>query len=150
MYKKMRPTLSSSTDNPVQSPSRRNFLCDSSKLAGLVGTTSLLVPSHNSAQNQNQTRNNELRNVPTGNNYLIRGAYIVSMDNTLQDKPAADILIRDGVIVEISESIDATHLEVIEANNMIAIPGFVDTHWHLWNSTLKNMLRPDKTTPQGN
>ena len=143
MHKKIKPALPSSADNAVQSSSRRNFLCDSSKLAGLVGATSLLAPSHNSAQTRNQTRNNELRNVPVGNNYLIRGAYVVSMDNAIQNRSVADILIRDGAIVEISESIDATHLEVIEASNMIAIPGFVDTHWHLWNSTLKNMLRPN-------
>ena len=135
--------LEFNAEKTVRSPSRRSFLCDSSKLAGLAGATSLLAATPNPAQAQTQTEAPATRNIPLGNTYVIRGAYIVSMDDEFRTRQSSDILVRDGIIAEISGSIDATGLDVIEAGNMIAIPGFVDTHWHLWNSTLKNMLRPD-------
>ena len=128
-------------EDSIQNPARRTFLRDGGRLAGLAGATTLLSaspePAHSQAPAENATAN-----VPTGT-YLIRGAYVVSMDEGIGNTPRADILIRDGMIEEISESINAAGVETIEAGNMIAIPGFVDTHWHLWNSTLKNMRRPD-------
>jgi len=127
----------------IQNPSRRSFLRNSSKLAGLAGATSLLATTPNPARSQTPIEPNTAANVPRGDTYLIRGAYVVSMDGDSPNRQAADILIRDGRIADIAESIDATGIEVIEAGNMIAMPGFVDTHWHLWNSSLKNMLRPD-------
>ena len=143
MYKKNKSGVELDAKNLIRSPSRRNFLRDGSKLAGLAGATALLATTSNPAQPQTQTQNNEEVSVPLNNTYLIRGAYVVSMDDEIPNRPTADILVWDGRIAEISESIDATGLEVIEAGNMIAIPGFIDTHWHLWNSTLKNMPRSD-------
>ena len=32
--------------------------------------------------------------------------------------------------------------EVIDAQNMIVMPGFIETHSHCWNALLKNMRRP--------
>jgi len=143
MYKKNKSGIEFDAKNLIRSPSRRNFLRDGSKLAGLAGATALLATTSNRAQPQTRTQNNEEVSVPLDNTYLIRGAYVVSMDDEIPNRPTADILVWDGRIAEISESIDATGLEVIEAGNMIAIPGFIDTHWHLWNSTLKNMPRSD-------
>jgi dihydroorotase len=42
-----------------------------------------------------------------------------------------DILIKDGLIKEISSSISATSDEVLDASGCIALPGFVDLHTHL-------------------
>ena len=42
-----------------------------------------------------------------------------------------DILIKDGLIKEISPSISATSDEVLDASGCIALPGFVDLHTHL-------------------
>ncbi len=44
---------------------------------------------------------------------------------------ATDILIEDGVIVEIDNEIDSTGCEIIEANGMYVVPGLVDAHCHL-------------------
>lgn len=143
MDEKKGPVPGFGAEEPIQSLSRRRFLRASSKVAGLAGATSLLATTPNPARSQAQTGANTTANVPSGDTYLIRGAYVVSMDNEFPDLQTADILIRDGTIADISESIDVTGTEVIEAGNMIAMPGFIDTHWHLWNSTLKNMLRPD-------
>jgi len=143
MDEKKGSDLELGAEETIQSPSRRSFLRDSGKLTGLAGATSLLAATPNSARSQSRTETETRANVPRDDTYLIRGAYVVSMDNESPNRQTADILIRGGRIAAISESIDAAGIEVIEAGNMIAMPGFVDTHWHLWNSTLKNMLRAD-------
>jgi cytosine/adenosine deaminase-related metal-dependent hydrolase len=70
---------------------------------------------------------------------LIRGAYVMTMDPALGDRPGADILIREGRIVDVGPSIAAGDAEIAAAGDMIALPGFVDTHWHLWNSALRGL-----------
>lgn len=72
---------------------------------------------------------------------LIRGATVVSMDPEVGVLDRGDILVRDGAIAAVGGSVDATPAaEVIDATGMIAIPGFVDTHNHCWNSLLKGLL----------
>lgn len=71
---------------------------------------------------------------------LIRGCGIITMDPALGDLVVGDIHIRDGIIVEIGRSLDVPDAEVIEASNMIAMPGFIDGHRHLWEGVVRNAL----------
>ena len=80
--------------------------------------------------------------VPRGQNFVLRGAQLVTLDPVLGDLPAGDVHVRDGVIVAVAPRIEAAGAEIVDAKGLIAMPGFVETHWHLWNSLLKNMLRP--------
>jgi dihydroorotase len=57
-------------------------------------------------------------------NFLIKGARPYGGD-------AADILVTDGRIAAIGDSLSATGAEVIEAGGLIALPGLVDLHTHL-------------------
>ena len=57
-------------------------------------------------------------------NYLIKGARPYGGD-------AADILIKDGRIATIGESLTDAGAEVIDATGLIALPGLVDLHTHL-------------------
>jgi 5-methylthioadenosine/S-adenosylhomocysteine deaminase len=75
---------------------------------------------------------------------LIKGGSIISMDPELGDKLSGDLLVRGGVIAEIGDSIDVPECEVIDARGMIVIPGFVDTHRHLWEGIIRNAM-PDGT-----
>jgi dihydroorotase len=56
--------------------------------------------------------------------YLIKGARPYGGD-------PADILIKDGRIAAIGESLSATGADVVEAAGLIALPGLVDLHTHL-------------------
>lgn len=56
--------------------------------------------------------------------YLIRGARPLGGD-------AKQILIRDGVIVDVADAIDAPTAAVIDGAGLIALPGLVDLHTHL-------------------
>jgi len=69
---------------------------------------------------------------------LIKNATIISVDPEIGDVLGGDILIEGAKIVEISKNIIADNVEVIDATNCIAIPGFVDTHRHTWEALLRN------------
>ena len=62
------------------------------------------------------------------------------MDPALGDLTTGDIHIRDGIIVTIGRDLNVAETEVIEASNMIAMPGFIDSHRHLWEGVLRNAL----------
>ena len=47
------------------------------------------------------------------------------------------VLIEDDVIAEVGESVRARDAEVIDATDTIVMPGFVDTHRHLWESLFR-------------
>ena len=78
---------------------------------------------------------------PSGNSFLIKNGTIITMDDELGDFEPGDILIEDGVITEIGESLSAdSNAEIIDAEHKIVIPGFVDTHRHMWQGALRNIL----------
>ena len=63
---------------------------------------------------------------------LIRNGHLLTMDDRLGEMPCADILIEQGRIRAIEHHIDADHAQVIDASDCIVLPGFVDTHRHMW------------------
>ena len=76
---------------------------------------------------------------PVRSDILIRGASIVSMDPGIGDIPQGDIHIRNGQIVAIGAAIEAPDAQTIDASTMIALPGLIDTHWHMWGTVARNM-----------
>ena len=70
---------------------------------------------------------------------LIRGACVLTLGTSLPNYPAADVLLDDGLITEISEGLRARDAEVVEAADAIVMPGFVDTHRHSVMSLFRNL-----------
>jgi cytosine/adenosine deaminase-related metal-dependent hydrolase len=65
---------------------------------------------------------------------LIRNAdVIVTMDAGRQELGGADLLIRDGVIAELGQALDAPGAEVVMAAGCVT-PGLVNTHHHLYQT----------------
>lgn len=65
---------------------------------------------------------------------LIRNAHsVLTMDDAGSEFAGADVLIRDGVIVQIGEAL-TTAGEVVEAANCVVTPGLVNTHHHLYQT----------------
>ncbi|MCA1286761.1 8-oxoguanine deaminase [Salipiger bermudensis] len=65
---------------------------------------------------------------------LIRNAHsVLTMDDAGSEFAGADVLIRDGVIVQIGEGL-TTAGEVVEAANCVVTPGLVNTHHHLYQT----------------
>jgi cytosine/adenosine deaminase-related metal-dependent hydrolase len=51
----------------------------------------------------------------------------------------ADVLIEDGRVVEVGRGLRARDAEHVDATNTIVMPGFVDTHRHVWKSLFRNL-----------
>lgn len=73
--------------------------------------------------------------------YLIRGGQVVSVDPAIGTLPRGDVHLRDGSIVSVGPDISARGATVIDASNSIVMPGFVETHWHMWNSIWRGMAK---------
>jgi 5-methylthioadenosine/S-adenosylhomocysteine deaminase len=81
--------------------------------------------------------------LPPRRELVIRGATVLSMDPGLGDFETGDVHVRDGAIVAIGPRIEPANAQIIEGRGMICMPGFVDTHWHLWTSLLRPYVRAD-------
>ena len=124
----MKPCLA---DINTHSPSRRDFLKRTS--AGLM----LPFMMGSSAMDRFL--------VPTGDRLLIKGGTVLTMDENLGDFEQADVLVEDGIIKEVNESINTDAVE-IDARGHIVMPGFVDTHRHMWQGCLRNILPNGRLT----
>jgi cytosine/adenosine deaminase-related metal-dependent hydrolase len=75
--------------------------------------------------------------------FIVRGGPVLTMDPTLGDLPTGDVHVRDGAIVAVGAAINAPGAQVIDGRDMIVMPGFVETHWHLWCTALRLIVRAD-------
>ena len=68
--------------------------------------------------------------------WIIKNAHtILTMDDTRRELNGHDILLRDGVIVEIGENLSVPiDAEIVDAQNAVVTPGLVNTHHHLYQS----------------
>ncbi|SDL41879.1 Cytosine/adenosine deaminase [Janthinobacterium sp. OK676] len=82
---------------------------------------------------------------PPPHKMLIKGATIISMDGKVGNLSRGDILIAGGIIAAIGQNLQADGAEVIDATQMIAIPGMVDTHRHSWEGQLRR-INPNAAT----
>ena len=71
--------------------------------------------------------------------YLIRNGAVITVDKA-GVLPRADILVRDGRIEAVGPDLAAAGAEIIDATDMIVMPGFVDTHYHMWSAVGRNFV----------
>lgn len=72
---------------------------------------------------------------------LIKNGYIMPLKPGSKDLPESDILIRQGRIAVIGKDLPAEGRRVIDARGKFVLPGFVDTHSHLWVTTMRGQFR---------
>ncbi len=77
-----------------------------------------------------------------GQKILIRQGIVITMSEDSSDLTPGDVLIDGDRIAAVDHRIDAPDAFVIDAKNMIVIPGMIDTHRHTWQSTL-HAVGPD-------
>jgi cytosine/adenosine deaminase-related metal-dependent hydrolase len=70
---------------------------------------------------------------------LLKGGCVLSLDASVGDFDRADVLIEGSRISSIAPDVRA-EADVIDASNCIVMPGFVDTHRHMWQGALRNIL----------
>ena len=121
-----------------QKLSRRDILKATSAVA-LTGAAA----SMGCAQTGSNNPGGAASTLPARGEFVIRGANILSMDAAVGDFARGDVHVRDGAIVAVAKEIAAPSAIVIDASGMICMPGFVETHWHLWTSLLRPMMSTD-------
>ena len=72
------------------------------------------------------------------------GEIVLTQDDQLGELPNADILVEGDRIAAIGPNLDAEGATVIDATGDIVIPGFVDTHRHTWETSIRTSA-PDYT-----
>src|SRR5690242_1005914 len=108
-------------------PDRRSLLLGSAAVAAGF----LAAPTSAAAQGAAPA---SATGAPRSGNFVLRGGYVITMDGTLGDIPVGDVHVRDGAIAAIAPSVAAPDAEVIDAQGKIVMPGFIETHSHVWNA----------------
>ncbi len=64
---------------------------------------------------------------------------MLSLDPQVGDFDTADVLIEGSRIAAVGPNLTAT-ATVVDVSNTIVMPGFIDTHRHMWQGALRNSL----------
>jgi cytosine/adenosine deaminase-related metal-dependent hydrolase len=116
---------------------RRHFLISSAAglVAGAIATRTLAGTALAADRKGKGSGPGSIR----GGRTLLKGGVVLSLDPNVGDFEQADVLIEGSKIVEVRPNIQAS-ATVIDASNMIVMPGFVDTHRHIWEGILRSIL----------
>ena len=118
---------------PSSAVSRRQFLSTGTAgaVAAAAATASVIGPA--AAQQPPAAP-------APGRAILIKNGHVLTLDRALGDFENADVLIEGKTITAVRPNITAPNAEVIDAARMIVMPGLVDTHRHMWQGILRNVL----------
>jgi 5-methylthioadenosine/S-adenosylhomocysteine deaminase len=64
---------------------------------------------------------------------------VLSVDPNIGNFHQADVLIEGSKIATVGPNLSAADAETIDTSNMIVMPGFIDTHRHVWEGILRNI-----------
>jgi len=117
----------------MSSISRTDFL-RAGALSAVAGTVDALAPGGPVLAANEVPRD--------GERVLIKGGTVITLDREIGDLRPGDILIEQGKIVDIKPVLNVADARVIDASETIVIPGFVDTHRHMWEGLMRNLF-PD-------
>ena len=75
----------------------------------------------------------------TSQRILIKNGCVLTLDKSVGNFHQADVLIEGTKISAVGLNLSAADAEVIDASDMIVMPGFIDTHRHVWEGILRNI-----------
>jgi 5-methylthioadenosine/S-adenosylhomocysteine deaminase len=70
---------------------------------------------------------------------LIKNGTVLSLDPQIGEVSGCDVLVDRDRILAVGKGLEADGAEVIDASGMIVMPGFVDSHRHIWEGVLRNI-----------
>jgi cytosine/adenosine deaminase-related metal-dependent hydrolase len=117
--------------------SRRGFLGTVAALSS-VGLAACSTSSQQSSRLWTADRTSG--KLPPRGEFVVRNAYLVTMDANMGDIPDGDVHVRNGALIAVGPKLSAPGAEEIDGRNRIALPGFVDTHFHLWGSFARGVV----------
>ena len=122
--------------------SRRDFL----GAVAALGTMALASSAAGAAQGATGAAGSVSGQLPARGEFIVKNAHVLTMDPKLGEIAGGDIHVRGGVIVAVGHDLSAPQAELVRADNMIALPGFIETHWHMWGAVARNMAGPTENT----
>jgi 5-methylthioadenosine/S-adenosylhomocysteine deaminase len=87
--------------------------------------------------------------LPQRGEAVIRNAFVMTMNPSIGDLKSADIHIANGVLRAVGPKLSAPGATEIDGRDMIALPGFVDTHTHLWSTQMRGRFGDTPGNHQG-
>jgi 5-methylthioadenosine/S-adenosylhomocysteine deaminase len=72
------------------------------------------------------------------NRILIKGGWVLTMDDSIGDFPVGDVLLEGERIAAVGADLDAADAQIVEAAGNIVMPGLVDSHRHTWQTCLRH------------
>jgi 5-methylthioadenosine/S-adenosylhomocysteine deaminase len=118
---------------------------DALKAGATVATAGAAAVLSNAADAQNVQRFEGQGAVAANNRILLKGGTIVSVDPSVGNFVRGDLLIEGKRIAAIAPEINAAGAQVIDAQDSIIVPGFVDCHRHSWEAQLRR-INPNSPT----
>lgn len=70
---------------------------------------------------------------------IIKNGTVLTLSEKHGNFQQADVLIEDGEIVSVASKLPVNGAEVVDASDMIVMPGFVDAHRHLWHAHIRGL-----------
>ena len=122
--------------NQQNTISRRGFL----EAVAALGSLGLASCVSNERQTSKSAALGRTGPLPPRREFVVRNAYVVTMDAKLGDIPRGDVHVRNGALIAVGPNLTAPGVEQIDGSNRIALPGFVDTHFHLWGSFARGIV----------
>ena len=116
--------------------SRRGFLA----LAAAWGGAGMLGQMGCSSTQMGAANRSPASSLPSRTEFVVRNAYVMSVDPKIGELPRGDVHARNGEIVAVGRDLVAPGAEVIDGRNMIALPGLIETHFHLWTSFARGLV----------
>ncbi len=77
-----------------------------------------------------------------GRRVLLKGGAVLSLDPKVGDFDSADVLIDGETIAAVGPNLAPGDAQIVDASHAIVMPGLIDTHRHMWEGPLRNIL-PD-------
>ena len=113
--------------------SRRGFIGGVAALGTAAASPSLLLaqaPAGAAAPSQS---------LPARGEFVIRNGFVMTMDAAVGDIAGGSVHVRNGEIVAVGRDIQAPGgAQIISADDMIVLPGLIETHWHMWNTLFRS------------
>ncbi|MCB0661832.1 MAG: amidohydrolase family protein [Saprospiraceae bacterium] len=108
---------------------KRTFLVLLSLLVLLVITAAVIIWMDNLSTNYLSIDKDD---TSTRNTYLLTNVHVIPMheDTVLANKM---VLIKDGIIAEVADHIEAPGVEVLDGLQKYLAPGLIDMHVHVWD-----------------
>jgi len=115
--------------------SRRHFLAHAAYFTAGAAAAGNLFKTTLKAEEQGEHSTDH----PQNDRILLKGGTVLSLDPGVGDFESADVLIEGSKIANVGKELNE-NAEIIDASGMIVMPGFVDTHRHMWQGALRNIL----------